>query len=185
MSLVKLTRVYNIFPKTSCKEINIVAGLLQETSCYAINCPMDTTFIRSIQLNDKEDWQNLYHGYAEFYKVEMTQTILNTVWSWLTNEQHELNGLVCEFKEKIVAFAHYRRMPSPLRGKDIGFLDDLFVSPEFRGLKIGEQIISKLKIISTDKDWGLVRWITRSDNLRAKSLYDRVSNKTNWEVYEL
>ena len=87
--------------------------------------------------------------------------------------------------KKIVAFAHYRRMPSPLRGKDIGFLDDLFVKPEFRGLKIGEQIISKLKTISMDKGWGLVRWITRSDNLRAKSLYDRVSKKTNWEVYEL
>ena len=61
---------------------------------------MDTTFIRSIKLNDKKDWQKLYHGYAEFYKVEMTQTILNTVWSWLTDEQHELNGLICEFEEK-------------------------------------------------------------------------------------
>ena len=115
----------------------------------------------------------------------MSPTILNTVWSWLTNEHHELNGLVCEIEEKVVAFAHYRRMPSPLRGKDIGFLDDLFVSPEFRGLKIGEKFILKLDEISREKGWGLVRWITRSDNLRAKSLYDRVSNKTNWEVYEL
>ena len=146
---------------------------------------MDTTFIRSIKLNDKEDWQKLYHGYAEFYKVEMTQTILNTIWSWLTDEHHELNGLICEFEEKIVAFAHYRRMPSPLRGKDIGFLDDLFVSPDYRGLKIGEKLILKLDKISKEKGWGLVRWITRNDNLRAKSLYDRVSKKTNWEVYEL
>ena len=146
---------------------------------------MKKIFIRNIKPSDKEEWQKLYQGYAIFYKVEMTQTILNTVWSWLIEEQHELNGLICEFEEKIVAFAHYRRMPSPLRGKDIGFLDDLFVLPEFRGLKIGEKIISKLKTISTDKKWGLVRWITRSDNLRAKSLYDRVSKKTNWEVYEL
>ena len=143
------------------------------------------TFIRSIKLTDKEDWNKLYQGYAEFYKVEMTQTILNTVWNWLLDEKHELNGLVCEIEEKVVAFAHYRRMLSPLRGKDIGFLDDLFVSPEFRGLKIGEQLILKLDEISREKGWGLVRWITRSDNLRAKSLYDRVSNKTNWEVYEL
>ena len=146
---------------------------------------MNTIFIRSIKLNDKEGWEELYQGYAEFYKVEMTQAILNTVWSWLTNEQHELNGLICELEDKIVAFAHYRRMPSPLRGKDIGFLDDLFVLPHFRGLKIGEQIISELKTISTYKRWDMVRWITRSDNLRAKSLYDKVSKKTNWEVYEL
>ena len=146
---------------------------------------MKKTFIRSIKQSDKEDWQKLYHGYAAFYKVEMTPNILNTVWNWLIHEQHELNGLVCEIEEKIVAFAHYRSMPNPLRGKDIGFLDDLFVSPEFRGLKIGEKLILKLDEISKEKRWGLVRWITRSDNLRAKSLYDRVSKKTNWEVYEL
>ena len=146
---------------------------------------MGIKIIRSIKFSDKKDWKKLYCGYADFYKVEMNQTILNTVWGWLEDEKHELNGLVCEFEEQIVALAHYRRMPSPLRGKNIGFLDDLFVAPEFRGLKIGEQIISKLKTISTDNGWGLIRWITRSDNLRAKSLYDRVSNKTNWEVYEL
>ena len=141
--------------------------------------------IRSLKLRDQGDWQKLYQGYADFYEVEMTQAILNTVWRWLIDDQHELNGLVCEFEEKIVALAHYRRMPSPLRGKDIGFLDDLFVSPEFRGLKIGEKIILKLDKISKNRGWGLVRWITRRDNLRAKSLYNRVSKKTNWEVYEL
>ena len=31
----------------------------------------------------------------------------------------------------------------------------------------------------------MMRWITRDDNLRVKSLYDRVSEKTNWDVYEL
>ena len=146
---------------------------------------MSKISIRYIKPSDKEDWQKLYCCYADFYKVEMNQTILNTVWNWLTNEKHELNGLVCEFEEKIVALAHFRRMPSPLRGRDIGFLDDLFVLSDFRGFKIGEKFISTLKIISTDNGWGLIRWITRSDNLRAKSLYDKISKKTDWEMYEL
>ena len=106
---------------------------------------MKKIIIRNIKLNDKENWQKLYNGYADFYKVDMNETILNTVWNWLIDEQHELNIMVCEVEEKIVAFAHYRRMLSPLRGKDIGFLDDLFVLPEFRGLKIGEKLILKLK----------------------------------------
>jgi len=87
--------------------------------------------------------------------------------------------------DNIVGLAHYRRMPSPLRGQDIGFLDDLFVDPKHRGQKIGEKLINKMKEISKSKGWNLVRWITRDDNVRAKSLYDRVSEKTNWEVYEL
>ncbi len=31
--------------------------------------------------SDKEEWSRLYHGYAEFYEMEMNQDILDTVWS--------------------------------------------------------------------------------------------------------
>ena len=141
--------------------------------------------IRDIHLKDKEQWERLYKGYADFYKVEMNGKILQTVWNWMHDKSHEVNGLVYEVDGNIVCLAHYRRMPSPLRGQDIGFLDDLFVDPEYRGQRIGEKLIHKLKEISRSKGWNLVRWITREDNLRAKSLYDRVSEKTTWNVYEL
>ena len=42
-----------------------------------------------------------------------------------------------------------------------------------------------MKEISKSKDWNLLRWITRDDNVRAKFLYDRVAEKTSWELYEL
>jgi len=37
--------------------------------------------VREIQLKDKEQWQELYKSYANFYKVEMNNQILETVWS--------------------------------------------------------------------------------------------------------
>ena len=141
--------------------------------------------VREIQLKDKEQWQELYKGYANFYKVEMNTQILETVWSWLHNKNHELNGIVYEIDENIVALAHYRRMPRPLKGKDVGFLDDLFVEPIHRGKKIGEQLLNELKKISKSKGWDLIRWITHNDNLRAKNLYDRIADKTQWDLYEL
>ncbi len=141
--------------------------------------------IRDIEIKDKEEWEELYQGYADFYKVEITEKILNTLWNWLHDSKHELNGLVFELDKNIVALAHYRRMPSPLRGKDIGFLDDLYVHPDFRGRKIGEDIINKLNEISKERGWGLIRWITRNNNHSAKSLYDRIAKKSTWDVYEL
>ena len=141
--------------------------------------------IRKIQLKDKEQWEKLYRGYADFYKVEMNNKILQTVWNWLRDKNHEVEGLVYEADGNIVGLAHYRRMSSPLRGQDIGFLDDLFVDPKHRGQKIGEKLINKMNGTSKSKGWNLVRWITRDDNVRAKSLYDRVAQKTNWDVYEL
>ena len=141
--------------------------------------------IRQIKTEDRNDWEKLYKSYAEFYKVEMNDKILQKVWSWLHDKNHEVEGLVYVVNENIVAFAHYRRMPRPLFGKDIGFLDDLFVDPDHRGKRIGEKIIKELQKISKSRGWDLIRWTTRNNNIRAKSLYDRVAEKTSWDMYEL
>ena len=141
--------------------------------------------IRQIKTEDRNDWEKLYKSYAEFYEVEMNDKILQKVWSWLHDKNHEVEGLVYVVNENIVAFAHYRRMPRPLFGKDIGFLDDLFVDPDHRGKRIGEKIIKELQKISKLRGWDLIRWTTRNNNIRAKSLYDRVAEKTSWDMYEL
>ena len=146
---------------------------------------IDFKMIREIQLKDKEQWEKLYRGYATFYKVEMNDKILETVWKWLNDNNHELKGIGYEADGKIVGLAHYRKLLSPLKGKYIGYLDDIFVDPEYRGQKIGEKLLNKIKEISKANDWNLVRWQTDEDNLRAKKLYDKVAIKTKKNVYEL
>ena len=141
--------------------------------------------IRKLERKDKKNWIKLYCGYAKFYKVAMNQEILDTVWEWIHNKNHAVNAICYEFEGKIIGIAHYRTMPRPIKGQYIGFLDDLFVDPEHRGKKIGEKIINELKNISVKNGWGLIRWITRNDNKMAKSLYDKVSEKTTWDTYEL
>lgn len=47
-------------------------------------------------------------------------------------------------------------------------LDDLYVHPDFRGQRLSELLIKELQKISKEKNWNLVRWITREDNTRAK-----------------
>ena len=85
----------------------------------------------------------------------------------------------------MVGLGHYRRMPSPLRGIEIGFLDDLFVNPSARGARVGELLIARLVEIAKERGWGKIRWITADDNYRARTLYDRVAVKTAWNTYEV
>lgn len=141
--------------------------------------------IREIKLKDKEQWGKLYKGYADFYKVEMNDQILQTVWDWLNDKNHELKGIGNEIDGKIVGIAHYRKLLRPLKGKYIGYLDDIFVDPEYRGQKIGEKLLNKIKEISKANGWNLVRWQTDEDNFTAKKLYDKVATKTKKNVYEL
>ena len=141
--------------------------------------------IRKIRIKDKENWKKLYKEYANFYKSSINDIILDTVWSWIMDKNHEVKGIVYEIDGNIIALAHYRAMPRPLKGKYIGFLDDLYVDPAYRNQKIGRKLMNEIKVISKSEKWDLVRWITRQDNIKAKSLYDKISEKTNWDVYEM
>ena len=76
-------------------------------------------------------------------------------------------------------------MPRPIKGHYIGFLDDLFVEPKFRGQKIAQKLISHLKSLSKANNWNGVRWITHSSNENAKKLYQKIANNTGFELYEL
>ena len=104
--------------------------------------------IRKLEQKDKENWARLYNGYADFYKVSMNSGILDTIWSWIHDETHDVNAICFELEGKIVGIAHYRTMPRPIKGQYIGFLDDLFVEPESRGQKIAQKLISHLKSLS-------------------------------------
>ena len=130
-------------------------------------------------------WRGLYDGYATFYERQMTEQIADTVWGWLLDPDHELEGALALLDGAAVGLAHYRRMPSPLRGADIGFLDDLFVAPAARGHDVGRALFAHLETAAREKGWGVVRWMTADDNYRARGLYDTLSKKTAWNLYEM
>jgi GNAT superfamily N-acetyltransferase len=141
--------------------------------------------IRPLHLHDKSDWVALYHGYADHYQVSLTEKGLAATWDWLMDDDHPSTGLVAVKDGQVIGLAHYRGMPSPLRGIEIGFLDDLFVEPDNRGERVGEFLLKALKDIAKERDWPVIRWITRDDNYRARSLYDRVAVKFDWNTYEM
>ena len=141
--------------------------------------------IRHLEQKDKENWAKLYNGYANFYKVPMDTGILDTIWSWIHDKNHIVNGICFELENKIFGIAHYRSMPRPIKGQYVGFLDDLFVEPDFRGQKIAQRLIIHLKSLSKVNNWNGIRWITHSSNENAKKLYDKIANNTGFELYEL
>lgn len=135
---------------------------------------------------DYPRWRSLYQGYAEFYNVPMTDAIAGTVWRWLFDPSHVMQALIArDGSGRPVGLAHFRAMPRPLRGEEIGFLDDLFVDPSMRGQRIGAQLIDSLSDIARARGWAQIRWLTMDDNYRARALYDRYARRTMFLTYEL
>ena len=133
----------------------------------------------------KPRWRELYNGYATFYKREMTDQIAENVWSWITSPAHELDGILVSLDGEPVGLAHFRRMPSPLRGADIGFLDDMIIDPIARGSGVAEVMFDHLRATAHDRGWEIIRWITADNNYRARGRYDRVATKSIWNTYEM
>ena len=133
----------------------------------------------------KAEWRRLYEGYLTFYKRPCVDGPIENLWSWVQNPAHEVEGILALRDGKPVGLAHFRRMPSPSRGADIGFLDDLFVDPACRGSGAAEALILHVKSVARERGWEIVRWLTADDNYRARALYDRLSKKAGWNVYEM
>jgi len=136
--------------------------------------------------SDKQDWQKLYRAYAEFYKMPMEQSTLDTVWSWIHNDKKEFYGLIAKDHEnQALGLMHFRAMPSPLRGSDVGFLDDLFILPKARGSEVIDLLYKELNNFGNQQGWPFIRWITAENNYRARNVYDKISERTAWVTYQL
>jgi GNAT superfamily N-acetyltransferase len=108
------------------------------------------------------------------------------VWSWLVDPQHELEGLLAVDRDgKAIGLAHFRPFARPLAASVGGFLDDLFVTPGWRGQGIGEALIEAVAAEGRRRGWVVLRWITAEDNARARALYDRIAEHTRWVTYQI
>ena len=55
--------------------------------------------IRKLELKNKENGLKLYNGYADFYKVQINVEILDTVWIWIHDKNHVVNGICFDLYE--------------------------------------------------------------------------------------
>ncbi|OMH33991.1 GNAT family N-acetyltransferase [Motiliproteus sp. MSK22-1] len=148
-----------------------------------------------VQLITEDDflaWSKLYQGYAAFYNVPMNDEILTTVWSWIHDTSQTFYGLIAKDEQgNALGIMHFRAMHSPLRGRMVGFLDDLFIAPDARGKppakgsNVVKALFDELKIQGEAKGWPLMRWITADNNYRARAVYDRLSTRTGWITYQM
>ncbi len=146
---------------------------------------MTSPAIRLLTPDDYDQWRRLYQGYAVFYQVTLTKDGTQATCSWLMDVEHVCTGLVAEKSGQLIGLVNFRCMPSPLRGQMIGFLDNLFVLPYNRSGGAVAMLIKAVQATAKAESWGIVRWITHDNNCRARDLYDKLAEKTDWAFYEM
>jgi ribosomal protein S18 acetylase RimI-like enzyme len=139
--------------------------------------------IRAVRPADRDAWGELFAAYRAFYRLDADPAVVDTVWGWLCDPVHELQGLVAVRDDIPVGIAHWRRFSRPSRGATAIFLDDLFTSPQARGAGVGSSLIARLQRIAADEGLVEVRWITSESNVDAQRLYDRIASRAPFHTY--
>lgn len=145
---------------------------------------MSDSVIRPATPADKATWAPLFAAYREFYRQTADDAVVQRVWSWILDPQHETHCVVAEIDDVIVGIAHYRAYARPLAGATGIWLDDLFTDPHSRGNGIGRGLIEYLQGLARRDGHSIVRWTTAEDNATAQRLYDTLATRTTWVTYD-
>ncbi len=95
--------------------------------------------------------------------------------------------LLAEIGERAVGYAFYFFSYSSFLAKKTLYLEDIYISSDFRGLGIGKQLIQHLQKIAADNNCGRMEWVVLDWNKNAIDFYDKLgaNELKEWKTYRL
>jgi ribosomal protein S18 acetylase RimI-like enzyme len=143
--------------------------------------------VRAARQDEVDELLPLMRAYCDFYEFDPPDAGLRELMATLARDPKE--GAVFVARDpagSAVGIATMDWRWSASRGARIGHLEDLFVNPDARGQGIADALIEACAERCREEGAPALDWLTRPDNKRARSLYDRVGAEgSDWVEYEL
>ena len=145
---------------------------------------MSEIVIRPVQKSERTEWEQLFLGYADFYKVTLEPTAMDAVWEWIFDSENDFwCDVALDRENQIIGFTQYQLMHRSLSGGMVVYLSDLFVKPKTRGTGAGRQLIDHVFGFARNNGITNVRWLTQDFNYAARHLYDSYGRKSDFILY--
>lgn len=140
---------------------------------------------RKLKETDKDRWLELWAGYLEFYKSNLSPEQTEFTWKRLINNEQKMYGFVAENESGIIGFTHCLFRPSTWTETDYCYLEDLFVDPNIRGKGVGRALMNRVIELAKEKNSKRVYWTTQEFNETARVLYDSITSVSEFVQYRL
>ena len=140
--------------------------------------------IRAVTEADRAVWEELFDGYAGFYKTSVTAEAKAAVWGWIFGEDEFWCDLA-EVEGRVVGFCQYQLMHRSLSGAKVCYLSDLYVMPDQRGGGLGRGLIDHVIGFARARGISNVRWLTQEFNYAGRRLYDSYRPKSDFILYSV
>tara|TARA_B110000483_G_C18177744_1_gene535667 strand:+ start:716 stop:1162 length:447 start_codon:yes stop_codon:yes gene_type:complete len=135
--------------------------------------------IRETKNRDIEQLAELFDEYRVFYRNDSD---VNAAKNFLADriKYRDSEIFVCETNEdKLVGFVQLYPLFSSTRMQKLWLLNDLFVTPEFRGMEISIHLIDRAKKLVRDSSACAMFLETEKSNMIGNKLYTKTGFKLN------
>ena len=147
-----------------------------------------TVRIRPGELKDVPLIADMIRALARYEKLEHEVTMTEEkLTSTMFGERSYAETLIAEDDDSPVGFALFFHNYSTFLAQPGIYLEDLFVSPEHRGVGIGRAMLMRLARIAVERGCGRLEWAVLNWNKDAIRFYERLGARPNseWTAYRL
>ena len=144
--------------------------------------------IRSATTDDVDLILHFIRELAIYEKAEQeVRATADDILQTLFCKGSQVEALICEHEGEAIGFAVYFFNYSTWLGRHGLFLEDLFVTPDKRGLGAGKALFQHLARIAVDGDCGRFEWNVLDWNEPAIKFYESLGAKpqSEWIGYRL
>lgn len=143
--------------------------------------------VRGVREGDYDRWLPLWDAYNAFYgrsgSTALPLEVTKTTWARFFDPDEPVHALVAEDGGALLGLTHYLFHRSTTMIPPITYLQDLFTASEARGRGIATALIEAVCVRAAEAGSPRVYWQTHETNTVARSLYDRVAERSGFLVY--
>lgn len=145
----------------------------------------------TIRTANKDDTATIFHFIKELAiyekEPEAVTATLDDIETSIFGPDSTVEGLICEHEGKPIGFAVYFYNYSTWLGKNGLYLEDLYVSPDFRGLGAGKALLKTLAQKAVKENCGRFEWSVLDWNTPSIQFYESIGAKpkSGWIGYQL
>lgn len=135
--------------------------------------------------SNKTQWLELWQDYLVFYKEDLPSEITQLTWQRILDINEPVNAFIIYNDNEVVGFTHYLFHRSTWAKNNYCYLEDLFVTEKVRGKGCASALINAVREAAKQNNCERLYWVTGESNTVARSLYDKMAEKTEYFQYRL
>jgi ribosomal protein S18 acetylase RimI-like enzyme len=138
--------------------------------------------ILPIAASDYQDWLTLWNANNGLI---LPENVTEDTWQKLLAAHSGVNGFMARVDGVAAGLVHFVLHPVTGSIEPAAYMQDLYVSDDFRRQGIGNALVVTLALYGREQQWVRIYWLAEGKNESAQALYKKIGIKLDFTFHVL